>query len=323
MRPLRGFLIILSLLTLAACDTGPGPNESPTASFSFSPQDPAPGEAVDFTASASDPDGQIDSYSWDFDDGDTGSGPNPTHAFETQGSYNVTLTVTDDRGGTATASRTVDVENVSPTVNFSFSPENPRAGTAVDFTADASDPDGQIETYSWDFGDGETANGPNPTHTFENQGSYDVTLTVTDNKGGTASANKTVDVRQRYTRATVTEVEIQDMPFTNEEGQGWDSSTGPDVYYQARDPNDDQLERSSTINNVGPADLPITPAGEFTVEELTKEHDILLWDEDGFTSDEFIGGIAFTLESEIGDYPDTLTLDVQGITLDLTLDWKK
>ena len=49
------------------------------------------------------------------------------------------------------------------------------------------DPDGEIVAYIWDFGDGGTAEGPNPRYTFEDEGRYDVTLTVIDDDGASDS----------------------------------------------------------------------------------------------------------------------------------------
>ncbi|WP_057832913.1 S8 family serine peptidase [Colwellia sp. TT2012] len=58
------------------------------------------------------------------------------------------------------------------------------AGTSVSFTGSNSyDPDGQITTHSWNFGDGSSSSQTNPRHTYTNGGSYNVTLTVTDNDG--------------------------------------------------------------------------------------------------------------------------------------------
>jgi PKD repeat protein len=61
--------------------------------------------------------------------------------------------------------------------------------TATDLSAnlDASssnDPDGTITSYAWDFGDGTTGTGVNPTHVYGASGTYTVSLTVTDNNGG-------------------------------------------------------------------------------------------------------------------------------------------
>ncbi|HEV7993211.1 MAG TPA: DNA/RNA non-specific endonuclease, partial [Gemmatimonadaceae bacterium] len=68
-------------------------------------------------------------------------------------------------------------------------------GDALSFDASAStDPDGDVLAYTWTFGDGTTASGAAPTHTFADDGSYAVTVTATDPAGATSSATRTVVV---------------------------------------------------------------------------------------------------------------------------------
>jgi PKD repeat protein len=99
-------------LTLIATNIPIG--KLPVASFTYSPRDPVVTETVTFGASAShDPDGTIVSYVWDFGDGTTGSGMTATHAYTAEGTYNVTLTVTDDDGLKATAKLIVTVSRVA------------------------------------------------------------------------------------------------------------------------------------------------------------------------------------------------------------------
>jgi len=94
---------------------------APSASFTASPNPTTPGSSVSFDASgSSDPDGTIASYSWDFGDGSAaGSGVAPSHAYAAAGSYQVTLTVTDNGGETGSVSHTVKVS--VPTVEFPLS----------------------------------------------------------------------------------------------------------------------------------------------------------------------------------------------------------
>jgi len=84
----------------------------PGASFVFSPPSPIVDEMVTFDASASTPNGgSITSYFWDFDDFNTTSTSNPviTHAYASQGTFNVTLTVTDSEGLTDSTWKLVQV----------------------------------------------------------------------------------------------------------------------------------------------------------------------------------------------------------------------
>ncbi|MCB0166477.1 MAG: LysM peptidoglycan-binding domain-containing protein [Anaerolineae bacterium] len=59
----------------------------------------------------------------------------------------------------------------------------------------SGDPDGTIDTYSWEFGDGTpTEEGQSVTHGYKNNGTYQATLTVTDNCGATATDTADVTV---------------------------------------------------------------------------------------------------------------------------------
>jgi len=182
----------------AAITVQPQANQPPVARFTFSPTNPLVNQWITFDATSSyDPDGSIVSYAWDFGDGATATGSRVTKRYSAAGTYTVTLTVTDNRGATNSASQTITVTspNQPPVASFTFSPANPNPGDTVTFDASASsDPDGSIVSYSWNFGDGNTASGVTATHVYASAGTYTVTLTVTDNQGATATAQKTIQV---------------------------------------------------------------------------------------------------------------------------------
>jgi PKD repeat protein len=167
----------------------PLPNLTPSAAFTFETL----GKLASFDASgSSDVDGTIASYAWDFGDGASGTGVTPTHSYTASGTYPVTLTVTDDDG--AFAVRTHDVEVtvvvIPPTAAFTSAVDGLDA--SFDGTG-SSDPDGEVVSYSWDFGDGTPAvSGATPTHHFTTGGDHAVTLTVTDDDGATGTVTHTV-----------------------------------------------------------------------------------------------------------------------------------
>ncbi|WP_235529248.1 PKD domain-containing protein [Phycicoccus sp. Root101] len=188
---------VLSPSTVAAhfqAGGGQLPNQAPTAAFSHSEsfQD----LSVDGSGS-SDPDGTIASYSWSWGDNTpAGSGANATHSYAAAGTYDVTLTVTDNRGGTNTVTHSVTMTappaNQPPTSAFTVTKD------FLDVAADgatSSDADGTIASYSWNWGDATPpGSGVNATHSYAAAGSYTVVLTVTDDKGATGTSSQVVTV---------------------------------------------------------------------------------------------------------------------------------
>jgi hypothetical protein len=84
--------------------------------------------------------------------------------------------------------------NQPPTVSINCPSTSGNTPFTTSFTAMASDPDGSIAGYSWNFGDGSTATQSNVTHTFQTAGTFNVVVTVSDNLGATASAAVLVTV---------------------------------------------------------------------------------------------------------------------------------
>lgn len=82
-----------------------------------------------------------------------------------------------------------------PGASFSYLPSDPFVTQEVTFTDQSGVIDGQIVAWAWDFGDGSSANEANPKHTFNAPGEYVVRLTVSDQKGDTATATQAVRVR--------------------------------------------------------------------------------------------------------------------------------
>ena len=85
--------------------------------------------------------------------------------------------------------------NSAPTASFTFTTSN----LTATFTDKSTDSDGSVAAWNWNFGDGTASTSQNPTKTYAAAGTYNVSLTVTDNGGLTGSTSKTVTVSQNTT----------------------------------------------------------------------------------------------------------------------------
>jgi PKD repeat protein len=142
-------------------------------------------------------DGEIVLYEWAFSDGTQDAGPSVTRVFENGGHYTATLTVTDNEGKTGTDSVEITAYE-QPVAIFTAEPTVGVPPLTVSFNAsDSYDPDGSINTYRWDYGDGQNALSKKENHTYSSPGNFMVVLTVVDNDKITATATKTIMVLDR------------------------------------------------------------------------------------------------------------------------------
>jgi PKD repeat protein len=163
--------------------------------------------------------GSIVSYAWDFGDGSTAQGISTNHTYATAGTYLVRLTVTDSLGGVDTATSTITVRDEPPVAAFTLPASAPEAGQPVHLDGTPStEPDGSIASYAWSFGDGATATGPAPSHTYPSAVTYPVTLTVTDTSGQKGSITKQLTVvagpSARLTSSTAQPLEGTSVAFS-------------------------------------------------------------------------------------------------------------
>jgi len=169
------------------------PNTVPVAHIQANPTDGIAPLTVQFDATGSyDPDGAIRRYRWEFGDGEDGTGPQIEHTYSEAGTYQATLTVIDRRQGRAAASVTIHLRdsNALPVAAFSISPSPAFPNQTIRFDAGASyDPDGEIVSYAWAFGDGVTGHGELTSYRYDTVGTYDVVLTVRDNDGDVRTAS--------------------------------------------------------------------------------------------------------------------------------------
>lgn len=140
--------------------------------------------------------GSISKFTWEFNDGSPNSfTAATTHTYPAAGTYTISLTVEDESGETASATREITLNQIPGSnqppvaalaVTSDVMGDSP---LTVSFDAGAStDPEGASLTYSWDFGDGTTTTGSaQTTHQYVEAGTYTATVSVTDNQGASDS----------------------------------------------------------------------------------------------------------------------------------------
>lgn len=165
----------------------------PTPVADFSAPDVCLGTSTSFTNLSNVSSGTITDYLWDFDDnGATSDVLSPTHVFSAEGVHNVTLTVTSSSGCTHSVTNAVTVFP-NPIADFEVQ-DVCETETSV-FTDQSAINGSSINSWAWDFGDNQSSNQQNPTHTYATPNTYNVTLTVitTDNCQHDTTISTTVD----------------------------------------------------------------------------------------------------------------------------------
>lgn len=129
-------------------------------------------------------DGSAVSWDWDFGDGmGADTNQNPMYTYGAAGTYNVTLTVTSNWG--CVDSSTVPINVIpGPDAAFTANPSSANIFENVSFTDQSAPPPPEINSWYWDFGDTlGTSTNQNPSYSYDEAGTYNVMLVVTDTNG--------------------------------------------------------------------------------------------------------------------------------------------
>ncbi|MGD8644481.1 MAG: PKD domain-containing protein, partial [Chromatiales bacterium] len=184
---------------IGALDPSPPPSNTPPVADAGGPYAAEVGQEITFdgTGSSDSDAGDTLTYAWNFGDGNTGTGPTPTHTYASADTFQVTLVVSDGQDDSAPAQTeaVISALNIAPVAD----PGGPYSGeagtTLIQFDGSASrDDDGDPLSFEWNFGDGTTATGMMPTHTYATADNFEVTLRVSDGRGGSDSAGTSASI---------------------------------------------------------------------------------------------------------------------------------
>ena len=160
-----------------------------------------------------DPDGHLGNTEWRENGVLVSYNPTAYYSTSVEGVHTLTLRVYDSRGDygedQVIITATPASENVPPTAVASATPTSGLAPLGVAFSsAGSADSDGSIVSYQWDFGDGSSGSGANPTHLYTSVDNYTATLTVTDNTGDSDSDSTLISITGLSATALVTTIDL-------------------------------------------------------------------------------------------------------------------
>ncbi|MEO1585998.1 MAG: PKD domain-containing protein, partial [Bacteroidota bacterium] len=129
--------------------------------------------------------GNVNEWFWDFGNGNTSTFDDVIAVYSVPGTYTVSLTVRDTVGGflsTRTETGYITVFN-DPAADFAVDTNSGCAPLSVNFSENVTLGDAGIQSYTWDFGDGNLGSGANPNHIYTAAGTFTATLVVVDSNG--------------------------------------------------------------------------------------------------------------------------------------------
>jgi PKD repeat protein len=150
------------------------------ADFSFPAYTTDVGYVPFYEHASPDPCEEITSWQWNFGDGSTSTAPSPSHHFDDDGYYFIKLKVTDSGGKSHTRYRGIYIRNVKPNASFTTSPLVTAVNENVTFNTTATDVDGYVSGWQWDFGDSQISTSANTTHSYTDSGFYTLNQEVKD-----------------------------------------------------------------------------------------------------------------------------------------------
>jgi len=200
-------------------------------------------DAIEFTDLSSIFTGTISGWTWTFGNGDTSHLQNPSETFDNAGTYNVTLTAISNIGCASSSTHQIDVYPL-PTANFSYVYDC--QNSMVSFTDNSSATGQTLNSWNWNFGDGNSATDQNPTHVYGTLGGQTVTLIVGSSQNCTDTTTQFLNLQ--YVVADfdfVNKCKYDSIHFTNLSNLFGDTTTT--YYWTFDDGNTSVLENPAHL----------------------------------------------------------------------------
>jgi hypothetical protein len=172
--------------------------------------------------------------------------------------------------------------------------------------------------FVWDFGDISKSSERDPSHLFITPGNYNVRLEAI-NEDQNDIYYREIQVKLAPQTVKITWIAIYGFPNSN-----WDLGNGPEIYATIADANNNPYWTSSQTANVVAASLPLIYNSNYSFP-INQIRYIDLWDADSPDTDDYMGWVRFDPSDflqEPNQYPETISITQNNITIQLTLNWE-
>lgn len=232
------------------------------------------------------------------------------------GNYTLTVTMNGYFPNTANVSVTANQTSTS-NISLSIIPPDPIAsftytgGTVTPATINFQNNSQNANSYLWEFGDGSTSTQENPSKTYNQHGTYTVTLTANNTVTGDfnqTSQNITITPGKVFLQRVI----VDEFPFLDVNSVPWDNFSGPDLYFTISDSlTNIQYTAVTYYEDLTQGNLPVQwdLSPEFEFLGWGKTFYIDLWDYDPADPDDYIGYVGFKINQFVSsNYPTTVSL---------------
>ncbi len=163
------------------------------------------------------------SYEWDFGDGNTSTEESPTHVYASADTYTVTLTAINESNLSTALSQTIEIlAPVTADFTYEVDPDDYKTFNFMDASIDAV-------SLLWEFGDGFQFTGMNPSHTYDEDGIYTVSLTATSITGNTDVATAEIVVSEGFVVQVLNGTFDEFTVNTGDNADAWDMTPNSTV----------------------------------------------------------------------------------------------
>ena len=255
-------------------------SEIPTANFTSDKTTVLINEDIQFTDSTL---GNPSTWRWEFGDGITSDEQNPVHTYYEEGSYTVSLFVSNSSGSDSITKTDYITVHKRPIALFTASSTNLAVGEIITFTDQSLN---NPTSWLWDFGNGDTSTDQNPTYAYNEVGTYTIALTVsneygdnTNTKSGYITIGRAPDAEFSATPTEITEVmnvEFTDESLNTPTSWNWDFGDGSSSTEQ---------NPIHTYYDAGTYTVELTVSNAYGSDNITKTNLIIVGTTDTWSND--------------------------------------